>query len=93
MSNVTKSHLITSIADRARITQVKAAEVLGILIDEITEEVLYQDRAVVIAGFGKFSASKRAEHTGRNPITGLDVHVPAKKRLHFKPSPKLAQEI
>jgi DNA-binding protein HU-beta len=39
---------------------------------------------VILVGFGTFSVSKRSARKGRNPQTGKEISIPAKKVVRFK---------
>ena len=45
--------------------------------------------SVRFKGFGVFSARNHAARQGRNPLTGVAIDVPARRQVHFKPSPSL----
>jgi DNA-binding protein HU-beta len=40
--------------------------------------------AVRLVGFGTFSVSERSARTGRNPRTGAEIKIDAKKVVRFK---------
>ena len=80
-----KAELINSVAARAEIDQKTAAKVCNALFDVIMEEV-EKGEAVNIVGFGKFSLHERGERMGRNPKTGEEIKIAARKVPFFKPS-------
>jgi len=48
---------------------------------------------VALVGFGSFSVSKRAARKGRNPKTGLEIKIPAKKVVKFKAGADLQKTV
>jgi DNA-binding protein HU-beta len=62
------------------------------LIDAITGALKKGDR-VALVGFGSFSVSKRSARTGRNPQTGKEIKIPAKKVVKFKAGAELAKVV
>ena len=48
---------------------------------------------VELRGFGAFTTRGRAARTGRNPRTGDEVDVPAKRVPHFKPAKKMRERL
>ena len=48
---------------------------------------------VALVGFGSFSVSKRSARTGRNPQTGKEIKIPAKKVVKFKAGAELAGKV
>jgi DNA-binding protein HU-beta len=78
-----KGDLINAIAEGANISKAQAGEALESFINSVTS-TLKSDKKVAIAGFGTFSASKRAARTGRNPQTGESIQISAKTVAKFK---------
>jgi DNA-binding protein HU-beta len=78
-----KGDLINAIAEGANISKAQAGEALESFINSVTN-TLKSDKKVAIAGFGTFSASKRAARTGRNPQTGESIQISAKTVAKFK---------
>jgi DNA-binding protein HU-beta len=52
-------------------------------------KALKKGDSVTLVGFGTFSVRKRAARTGRNPQTGREIKIPAKKVPVFKPGKEL----
>ncbi|MBC8430379.1 MAG: integration host factor subunit alpha [Desulfobacterales bacterium] len=48
---------------------------------------------ILISGFGKFSVKDKKERRGRNPATGSDMMLKARKVVTFKCSGKLRDRI
>ena len=57
------------------------------------EKGLMRDGKVTLTGFGNFFVVKRAARKGRNPKTGAEVHVRAKKVPTFRPSGRLKRAV
>jgi DNA-binding protein HU-beta len=62
------------------------------MIDTISEALSSGNRVTLI-GFGTFSVSERAAHTGRNPSTGKKIEITAKKVAKFKPGKALSDSV
>ena len=55
---------------------------------------LIKDKPVELRSFGRFSIKKiKAKYNARNPLTGEKIYVPEKKKVSFKISKHLKQEI
>jgi DNA-binding protein HU-beta len=78
-----KSELIKQIAERANLTQAKAAEALQAFEAVVTAE-LKNGNEVALTGFGTFKVTERAARTGRNPQTGAEIQIAASKVPGFK---------
>lgn len=89
---VSKSDLAKMVADKTKITQSKANEVVNALFDSISEK-LSQGEEVRIMGFGSFKSSERAARTARNPRTGEIIKVPAHRRPTFSPGSQLMDSV
>lgn len=60
--------------------------------DEISS-ALARGSEVRIHGFGNFRVQQRAARMGRNPRTGEEVRVPARKVVRFAPSTTLSASL
>jgi DNA-binding protein HU-beta len=87
-----KAELIDSIASEADITKADAKKALDAFIDTTTK-ALKKGNRVALVGFGSFSVSKRSARKGRNPQTGKEIKIPAKKVVKFKPGAELSDKI
>ncbi|KXK06465.1 MAG: transcriptional dual regulator HU-beta [Chlorobi bacterium OLB4] len=67
----------------AKITKVQAKAALESFIDSVKKTVKKGDRLGLV-GFGTFSYTKRKARMGRNPQTGADIKIAAKKSVKFK---------
>ena len=56
---------------------------LDAFINSTTAALKNEDR-VALVGFGSFSVSTRAARKGRNPQTGKEINIAAKKVVKFK---------
>ena len=88
----TKSDLIHAVAESNGFAQNKSAEIVETLIDLIKTK-LASGEDVLISGFGKFCVKKKRERRGRNPATGEDMILAARRVLTFKCSGQLRDRI
>ena len=89
---LTKTHLINSIAEAKGFTKKQSSEAVEIL-SEIIKSTLASGDDVLISGFGKFCVKQKSERRGRNPATGTDMTLSARKVVTFKCSGKLRERI
>jgi integration host factor subunit beta len=79
-----RSELVQKIHDdNPHLTQRHVEKIVATIFDEITEALARGDR-VELRGFGAFSVKARDARIGRNPRTGDQVEVVAKKVPFFK---------
>ncbi|MBI2870710.1 MAG: integration host factor subunit beta [Candidatus Omnitrophica bacterium] len=81
---MTKKDLVLRISDETNLTQVDVKKVIQRTLDYIVES-LEKDQTVELRNFGVFKVKSRRGRMGRNPRTGQEVPVPAKKVAVFKP--------
>ena len=87
-----KAQLIDAIAAQAGLTKADAKKALDAFIKATTMALKKSDR-VALVGFGSFSVAKRSARTGRNPQTGKEIKIPAKKVVKFKAGSDLADVV
>lgn len=78
-----KSELIDAIAEKSDLSKAAAGKALDALTDAVGEALKAGD-SVSIIGFGTFMVKERAERMGRNPQTGAEMKISAKKMPSFK---------
>jgi DNA-binding protein HU-beta len=87
-----KAELIEAIAKESGLTKADSKRVLDAFINTTSKSLKSGDRVALI-GFGSFSISKRAARKGRNPQTGKEINIPAKKVVKFKAGNDLADMV
>jgi DNA-binding protein HU-beta len=80
---MTKTELISAIAEEAECTLADAAKLVEAFTTTVANE-LKAGGKVAITGFGTFSVSDRAARKGRNPQTGAEITIAASKAPKFK---------
>lgn len=89
---MTKEELVGKIAGDAKITKVQARAALESIIDGV-KKTLKKGGKLSLVGFGTFSISKRKARIGRNPQTGKEIKIAAKKVAKFKAGKTLADHV
>ena len=87
-----KAELTEAIASSAKLSKADAKKALEAVITATTKSLSKGDR-VSLVGFGSFSVSKRAARKGRNPQTGKEINIPAKKVVKFKAGAHLSGKV
>jgi DNA-binding protein HU-beta len=87
-----KAELIESIAAEAKISKADAKRALDAFVNNTTKALKKGDR-VALVGFGTFSITKRAARKGRNPQTGKEIKIAAKKVVKFKAGADLSAKV
>ena len=87
-----KAELIDAIAAESKLTKADAQRALDAFLS-VTSQALKKGDKLTLVGFGTFSVSQRAERTGRNPQTGKELKIAAKKVVKFKAGADLAGKV
>ncbi len=77
-----KTEIIDAIATDAGLTKTDAGKALNAFTDAITKALKGGD-SVTLVGFGTFKVNARAARTGRNPRTGAELKIAARKAPAF----------
>jgi len=87
-----KAQLIEAIAGESGLTKADAKKALDGFI-KVTGDALKKGDRIALVGFGSFSVSERRARTGRNPQTGKEIQIPAKKVVKFKAGSDLTDAV
>jgi DNA-binding protein HU-beta len=91
-NKMNKAELIDAIASSAKISKADAGRALDATVESIHKALKKGDR-IGLVGFGSFSVAKRAARVGRNPQTGKEIKISAKKVVKFKAGSDLAGSV
>ncbi len=88
-----KSELIERVAKaHTGLVRAEAEAVVNIIFQSIAEALARGER-VELRGLGVFTAKARRPRRARNPKTGEEVLVPARRVPHFRPSKELLKRV
>ena len=81
---MTKTELVSVIAERVKMSKSDVENVLDAYLESITD-ALKKQMEVRLVGFGTFTTRHREASVARNPQTGQPVQVPASRVVVFRP--------
>ena len=84
-----KEQLIDKLAGEIKVTKVTAKAAIDSIMD-IVKKTLKKGDKVGLVGFGTFQVGKRKARKGRNPQTGKEINIAAKKVVKFKAGKEFA---
>ena len=87
-----RSDVISVLKEETNMSRKDAEKVTDIFFEAI-EETLTKGERVEIRGFGSFTVNKYKPYTGRNPKSGTQINVPAKKLPFFKVGKELKDRV
>jgi DNA-binding protein HU-beta len=79
---MTKAEIVEKVAAEIKVSKAAAAKALAVITDSITQTIRAGGKAILI-GFGTFSVAQRKARKGRNPQTGKEIKIAAKKVPRF----------
>lgn len=85
---MTKAEFVIRFSEKTGMSKKDAAEAVNAFF-EVTAEALKAGDKVVFPGTFKAEVSERKARTGRNPLTGEEIKIPAKKVVKAKLADKL----
>ena len=85
-----KEELVKEVAKKAKVSQKASADIIAATLETI-EKTVSKGKKVTLVGFGTFEPRKRAARTGRNPQTGAELKIPAKKVPAFSAGKKFKE--
>jgi len=87
-----KAELVEEVTNRTGLTKKASREAVDAIASVITD-ALAREEKVTLVGFGTFEVMERKARTGRNPQTGEEIQIPARKVPRFKPGKGLREVI
>jgi integration host factor subunit alpha len=84
-STMTKADIIEKVYQKIGFSKKEASELVEMVFDQL-KVVLCDGDKVKISGFGNFIVRTKKERIGRNPQTGDQIKISARRVLTFRPS-------
>jgi integration host factor subunit alpha len=92
MGALTKADLAERLFEELGLNKREAKEMVEIFFDEI-RFCLEQNEHVKLSGFGNFDLRNKRQRPGRNPKTGEEIPITARRVVTFRPGQKLKQRV
>jgi DNA-binding protein HU-beta len=89
---LTKAELIDKVAKDTKLTKKDFDKAIDTVIGVISSSLAKGDK-VQLVGFGSFEVRKRAARKGRNPQSGKEINIPARKVPVFKAGKALKEAV
>ncbi len=89
---LTKAEVAEHLFEKVGLTKRDAKDMVEMFFEEI-RETLESDEQVKLSGFGNFDLRQKSERPGRNPKTGEDIPISARKVVTFRPGQKLKSRV
>tara|TARA_B100001179_G_C18382734_1_gene314043 strand:- start:320 stop:619 length:300 start_codon:yes stop_codon:yes gene_type:complete len=89
---LTKSDIVEDLNNEIGLNKREAKELVDMLFDDI-KNLLSEGHDVKLSGFGNFQLRDKSPRPGRNPRTGEDVEISARRVVTFKSGQKLKESV
>ncbi len=89
---LTKAEVAEYLFEKVGLSKRDAKDMVEIFFEEIRETLESGDQ-VKLSGFGNFDLRQKSERPGRNPKTGEDIPISARKVVTFRPGQKLKSRV
>ena len=89
---MTKADIIENIYEKVGLSKEESARIVELVL-EIMKDTLEKGGKIKISGFGNFIFRDKRTRRGRNPQTGEEIAISARKVLTFKSSPILKKSL
>jgi DNA-binding protein HU-beta len=90
VGEMTKTDIVEKIAKETKVTKSIAAKAFEVVVGSVKDALQKGDK-VSIVGFGTFGVATRKARKGRNPKTGQEIKIAAKKSPKFTPGKNLKE--
>lgn len=89
---MTKADLVESIYEKIGFSKKESADIVELIFDTM-KTTLEKGEKIKISGFGNFVVRDKRPRMGRNPQTGQEIMISARRVLTFRPSQVLKQAL
>jgi integration host factor subunit alpha len=89
---MTKADIVETIYGKVGFSRKESAEIVDLVFD-LMKETLEGGEKIKISGFGNFIIREKRSRKGRNPQTGEEILISARRVLTFKPSQVLRKAL
>lgn len=90
--SLTKADLAERLYEELGFNKREAKEIVELFFDEIRDS-LENNEQVKLSGFGNFDLRDKKQRPGRNPKTGEEIPITARRVVTFRPGQKLKARV
>ncbi len=92
MAALTKADMAERLYEELGLNKREAKEMVEAFFDEISNSLSHNEQ-VKLSGFGNFDLRDKRQRPGRNPKTGEEIPISARRVVTFRPGQKLKQKV
>ena len=92
MGSLTKADMAERLSNEQKLSKRDAKEMVEAFFDEVSSSLINNEQ-VKLSGFGNFDLRDKRSRPGRNPKTGEEVAISARRVVTFRPGQKLKDRV
>ena len=92
MGALTKAEMAEKLFEELGLNKREAKEVVELFFEEVRAS-LEDNEQVKLSGFGNFDLRDKSQRPGRNPKTGEEIPITARRVVTFRPGQKLKARV
>lgn len=92
LNALTKAQMADRLFEELGLNKREAKEVVEHFFEEVRAS-LERNEQVKLSGFGNFDLRDKSQRPGRNPKTGEEIPITARRVVTFRPGQKLKQRV
>ena len=89
---LTKAEIAEHLFEKVGLNKIDAKDLVEDFFEEV-RETLEDGEQVKLSGFGNFELREKKSRPGRNPKTGEDIPISARRVVTFRPGQKLKARV
>ncbi len=89
---LTKADMAESLFDGLGLNKIEARELVDMFYEELRASLAVGEQ-VKLSGFGNFDLRDKKQRPGRNPKTGQEIPISARRVVTFRPGQKLKARV
>lgn len=89
---LTKADMAERLYEELGLNKREAKEMVEMFFEEIAESLVHNEQ-VKLSGFGNFDLRDKRQRPGRNPKTGEEIPISARRVVTFRPGQKLKVKV
>lgn len=89
---LTKADMAAKLFEELGLNKREAKEMVEMFFEEVRQS-LEEGRQVKLSGFGNFDLREKKQRPGRNPKTGKEIPISARRVVTFRPGQKLKARV
>lgn len=92
MTALTKAEMADHLSEKTGLNRREAKQLVELFFDEISQALIAGDQ-VKLSGFGNFELRDKRQRPGRNPKTGEEIPITARRVVTFRAGQKFRQRV